>query len=125
MRIRAPELLGAAAPLYSDKSDTYALGILMWEVAKCGKAYGLDGMDQEARTERLQEVKQQVLDGRRDDEFTPFFEQTVMPSGSKAAFKNLIYKCWKPNPDQRPTAAEVVRALDALVVPPAADASSL
>ena len=129
MRIRAPELLGAAAPLYSDKSDSYALGILMWEVAKCGKAYGLDGMDQEksqeARIERLQEVKQQVLDGRRDPEFTPFFEQTVMPPGSKAAFKNLIYKCWKPNPDQRPTASEVLKVLDALAVPPVAVASSL
>jgi len=79
-------------------------------------------MDQEARTERLLEVKQQVLDGRRDPEFAEFFEQAVMPPGTKAAFKSVINKCWKANADERPTAAEVVKALDALVVPPAADA---
>jgi hypothetical protein len=110
LRICAPELLGDAAPVYSLKSDSYALGIFIWEVVKGGRAYGLDDIeDQNADDER---IKQMVLKGEGDDYFHDFFdEQQRMPEGSQQAFKTVITLCWKRNPDERPTASDVVTSL--------------
>jgi len=119
LRIRAPELLRDAAPVYSEKSDSYALGIFVWEVAKGGRAYGLDDIqDQGAHDARLQEVKSNVLLNKRDDINDFLDKQKDMPPGFQAALKKVIIGCWKPNPDDRFTASQVVAELRKLLAPP-------
>ena len=115
IRICAPELLGDTAPRYSVKSDVFALGIMMWEVSKGGKAYRMDQIESESELQaKLQTVKQTVLLGGCDPCFDDFFEQERMPDGCKNPWTALIKSCWKTC-EERPDVQAVVSCIEKLL----------
>ena len=103
---RAPELCMAQSRNYSrrthwcEKADVYSYGILLWELLHKQIPY----------SDRHDEVIKLVRRGVR-----PLFK----PSSSSAPrirreWVVLITRCWDEKPQERPTAAEVVQALDAM-----------
>jgi serine/threonine protein kinase len=121
IRISAPELLGDAAPQYSVKSDIFALGILMWEVSKGGRAYGIDQIKVKSDLQVcLEDVKQTVLRGDYDPCFDDFFEQQRMPDGCKNPWTALIKSCWKiceERPDVDAVVSDIEKLLDRASAP--------
>src|SRR6266487_3229405 len=83
----APELFNGSA--YSQASDVYAFGIIMWEISSNEKPF-LDMVHDK-------ELALRIFTGLRptitDD--TPQF------------YRNLMQKCWHSDPTQRPTAKEI------------------
>ncbi len=83
----APELF--IGDTYSQKSDIYAFGILMWEISSGEKPF------HELVHEKLLALR--IFKGLRptitDD--TPQF------------YRDLMQKCWHSDPTQRPTAKEI------------------
>ncbi|KAG0319910.1 hypothetical protein BGZ99_004850 [Dissophora globulifera] len=85
----APELL-LEPPQYSCKSDVYALGMVMWEMASgCNKPY----------QEHLQgSMILCIVNGITED----------IPSNTPEAYRACIQICWHKKPEERPTAAEIL-----------------
>ena len=93
----------------------FALGILMWEVSKGGKAYRMDQIESESELQAcLQTVKQTVLLGGCDPCFDDFFEQEHMPDGCKNPWTALIKSCWKTC-EERPDVQAVVSCIEKLL----------
>ncbi|KAG0224578.1 hypothetical protein BGW41_005044 [Actinomortierella wolfii] len=89
-RWMAPELF-APKPEYSTKSDMYALGMVMWEIAaNCTEPFR-DRHDASA-------VMDCVLNG----------EQEVLPSDTPEAYSNWVKRCWDKDPGKRPEAKDMV-----------------
>lgn len=86
IRYAAPELL-ANQPLYSEKSDVYSMGVLMWEVFSPPPQlpFSAIGNDEEVRQRKLQG---EVLD---------------KPGGCEEALWTIITQCWQKRPNDRPT----------------------
>jgi len=114
----APEIL--SEELFSEKSDVYALGLMMWET-RCREIVftditpvsllfslllssspysSLSSHDflKEAM-DRLRVVKERVIAGERP------------PLRYGDAFDELMKKCWDSNPSERPEAHEVLHSL--------------
>ncbi|KAG0231919.1 hypothetical protein BGW41_002002 [Actinomortierella wolfii] len=90
LRWMAPELL-AAKPKYSAKSDIYALGIMMWEMAaECTKPF----KDQDNNSVIAMLIKR----GERE----------TLPVETPADYHRWVERCWDPDPAARPEAREVV-----------------
>ncbi|KAF9131463.1 hypothetical protein BGW39_001776 [Mortierella sp. 14UC] len=88
LRWMAPELL-LDKPKYSSKSDMYALGMVMWEMAaNCTTPF----KDQPNNVVVLALVQ----DGRRE----------VLPHDTPAQYRELVEQCWHQNPACRPDASE-------------------
>ncbi|KAF9972543.1 hypothetical protein BGZ73_004329 [Actinomortierella ambigua] len=90
IRWMAPELF-ATRPKYSAKSDIYALGVVMWEMAaectKPFKAHNNNGV-----------VAALIAQGRRE----------VVPEGTPDEYRRILEQCWDQDPEKRPTAIEVI-----------------
>ncbi|KAI8601838.1 kinase-like domain-containing protein, partial [Dissophora ornata] len=85
----APELL-LEPPQYSCKSDIYALGMVMWEMAsECTQPY------QEHTRDSMSFC---ILKGYTED----------IPDNTPEVYKAFINKCWNQEPTERPTAADML-----------------
>ncbi|KAG0266109.1 hypothetical protein DFQ27_000156 [Actinomortierella ambigua] len=91
LRWVAPELLYASKPEYSTRSDVYALGVVMWEMAaNCTRPF----KDQE--NDAL--VALSVSNGSRE----------TFPADTPAEYRECAERCWHRDPARRPAASEVV-----------------
>ncbi|KAG0356066.1 hypothetical protein BG005_005006 [Podila minutissima] len=89
LRWMAPELF-LDKPKYSTKSDMYALGMVMWEMAaNCTMPF----RDQPHEHVVLTFVK----DGRRE----------VLPDDTPAPYRKLVEQCWHQDPAHRPDASKM------------------
>ncbi|KAG0259061.1 copper transport protein ctr1, partial [Actinomortierella ambigua] len=91
LRWVAPELLYADKPSYSTKSDVYALGVVMWEMAAdCTRPF------KEQQNEAL--VALDVKRGRREQ----------LPEDTPIEYRTWVERCWAQNPCDRPNASNVI-----------------
>ncbi|KAG0260885.1 hypothetical protein DFQ27_003298, partial [Actinomortierella ambigua] len=89
-RWMAPELL-TLRPKYSFKSDMYALGMVMWEMAAdCTVPFEEQGDNSI--------IADLVRKGERED----------IPEETPADYKSWIERCWEQDPSKRPEAAEML-----------------
>ncbi|KAG0260129.1 hypothetical protein DFQ27_003738 [Actinomortierella ambigua] len=93
----APELVLSERPRYSTKSDMYALGMVMWEMAAmCTLPF---------RTiNNNVEVAQAISRGRREQ----------LPDATPAIYQHWVDLCWKQDPSERPRARDVFIVEDTL-----------
>nr|UDO47406.1 ser/thr kinase [Pandoravirus massiliensis] len=89
----APEVLRGDG--CSEKSDVYSFGVVMWEVVTRKQPY-------EGRN--FMAVTMDVLEGNR----------LSIPDDCPADLGKLIRRCWRKNPDKRPSMADVANTLDAM-----------
>ena len=87
----APELLGLR-PKYTEKSDVYAFGVVLWELWTSQSPY------QDAEPTVIRDC---VLKGEREE----------VPEICPPFFAKLIKECWAQNPADRPSMLEVVEQL--------------
>ncbi|KAG0267891.1 hypothetical protein DFQ27_007968 [Actinomortierella ambigua] len=93
----APELVVAKRPRYSNKSDMYALGMVMWEMAAmCTVPF-------KAMSNNLA-VAQAVHGGQREQ----------LPKETPVIYQHWVDLCWKQDPSERPDAHEMIIVDDAL-----------
>ncbi|KAG0250106.1 hypothetical protein DFQ27_009570 [Actinomortierella ambigua] len=90
VRWLAPELL-TTSPKYSTKSDMYALGCIMWEMA-ANSTPPFKGLDQFIAAER-------VYSGKREE----------IPNDTPEEYRRWIEGCWSHDPASRPEAIDIVR----------------
>src|SRR5947209_6757795 len=83
----APELFNGGA--YSQASDIYAFGIIMWEISSGEKPFLENIHDKQLALRIFQGLRPTITND------TPQF------------YRNLMQKCWHPDPTQRPTAKEI------------------
>ena len=86
IRYAAPELL-ANEPLYSEKSDVYSMGVLMWEALSPAPRLPFSAIDND------EEVRQRKLRGEILDK----------PDGCEQALWTIITQCWQQRPNDRLT----------------------
>ncbi|KAG0335766.1 hypothetical protein BG000_007246 [Podila horticola] len=86
----APELL-VARPKYSSRSDMYALGMVMWEMAASCTMPFSGQLD-------TQVVMSLVKDGERE----------VLPDDTPSEYRKWVELCWNHDPLERPDAKMVV-----------------
>ncbi|KAF9162839.1 hypothetical protein DFQ26_003187 [Actinomortierella ambigua] len=90
VRWMAPELF-SARPKYSTKSDIFALGMVMWEMAaNCTVPFEL----QDDNNAIISTVKR----GERE----------VLPDDTPADYRHWTEKCWGQDPTSRPEAVEMI-----------------
>ncbi|KAG0248455.1 hypothetical protein BG011_010259 [Mortierella polycephala] len=90
LRWMAPELF-SDKPKYSSKSDMYALGMVMWEMAaNCTRPFQDQPNDYVVPTF--------VKNGGRE----------ILPNDTPAQYRELVEQFWRQDPAQRPNASEVV-----------------
>ncbi|KAG0239176.1 hypothetical protein BGW41_007867 [Actinomortierella wolfii] len=89
----APELF-QLKPEYSTKSDVYALGMVMWEMAaNCTRPYQNHVHDSM--------ITQLVMAGIREE----------IPPDVPSDYQALIQQCWHPFPKARPEASGIIQAM--------------
>ncbi|KAG0250524.1 hypothetical protein DFQ27_009377, partial [Actinomortierella ambigua] len=97
-RWMAPELF-TASPKYSAKSDMYALGMVMWEMAANCTVPFQDQLDNVV-------IMAIVKRGERE----------VLPDNTPADYRQWVDRCWIHDPEKRPETSEMLP-----VAPTAAD----
>ncbi|KAG0232033.1 hypothetical protein BGW41_001976 [Actinomortierella wolfii] len=95
IRWMAPELL-EDKPAFSTKSDMYALGMIMWEMAANKTPPFREIRDQYAVIERVREGTREVL-----------------PDDTPHDYRHWLEQCWDQDPAERPEAREMVTREDA------------
>ncbi|KAG0243606.1 hypothetical protein BGW41_001817 [Actinomortierella wolfii] len=104
-RWMAPELLDGK-PQYSTKSDVYALGMVMWEMAAMS-TFPFRGLSDSA-------VKAAVLSGKHEQLSGSIFDFTSNDTRRRTTshipdnYRHWIERCWEHDPAKRPEAHEVV-----------------
>ncbi|KAF9155886.1 copper transport protein ctr1 [Actinomortierella ambigua] len=95
LRWLAPELLYAAMPRYSTKSDMYALGMVMWEMAAdCTRPF------KDQHDDGL--IALHVKNGRREQ----------LPVETPLEYRKEVERCWAQDPCDRPNAGNVILVHD-------------
>ncbi|KAF9152084.1 hypothetical protein DFQ26_001006, partial [Actinomortierella ambigua] len=97
----APELVLAGRPLYSSKSDMYALGMVMWEMAAMCTTPFKDVSSQHAAATA-------VYCGKREQ----------LPGDTPSEYRGWVDLCWKQDPSERPEAIKVKIGANVLSVKP-------
>ncbi|EFJ48730.1 hypothetical protein VOLCADRAFT_120838 [Volvox carteri f. nagariensis] len=92
----APETFIKGQPL-DFSVDTFSFGILMWELYTCARPYSDVPEDQIAQRVTLKGLR-------------PTF-----PPDTPRSFGALARQCWSQDPNERPTASEIVSALENLL----------
>ncbi|KAG0255667.1 hypothetical protein DFQ27_006122 [Actinomortierella ambigua] len=93
IRWMAPELF-TLNPRYSTKSDVYALGMIMWEMAaNCTKPY---------RNQRYHGIIALLIERG---------ERETLPRHTPEDYRAIVQQCWDPNPTNRPTAMDVDKTM--------------
>ncbi|KAF9977124.1 ATP-binding cassette, sub-B (MDR TAP), member 4 [Actinomortierella ambigua] len=91
VRWMAPELLTTSQPVYSYKSDVYALGVVMWEMAaSCTVPFRGQPDDRK--------VMEWVIGGRRER----------LPVDTPPEYRLYVQQCWDQDAHKRPSAADLV-----------------
>ncbi|KAG0256707.1 hypothetical protein DFQ27_005539 [Actinomortierella ambigua] len=91
LRWMAPEILNLANPRYTNKSDIYALGMVMWEIAaQCTCPY-------RSHTDNSFIVGE-VIRGERE----------VLPNDTPDDYQDWVKKCWDGDFTLRPEAKDVI-----------------
>ncbi|GBC07449.1 hypothetical protein RclHR1_07480009 [Rhizophagus clarus] len=90
----APEIF--KGDIFSNKSDVYSLGMIMWELTTGIKPF--------ANVEHDVNLVYQIIDGKRPE----------ITSDTPECFANLMKKCWDSNPSRRPTVDEIFRSANKL-----------
>eukprot|EP01104_Vermistella_antarctica_P014036 TRINITY_DN4345_c0_g1_i1.p1 TRINITY_DN4345_c0_g1~~TRINITY_DN4345_c0_g1_i1.p1 ORF type:complete len:583 (+),score=95.87 TRINITY_DN4345_c0_g1_i1:118-1866(+) len=93
----APEVL--AGHQFNEKADVYSFGIVLWEV--------LTRMEPFQEFENFEEFRRAVC----IQHVRPNIPQETDPS-----IRSLIEQCWHPDPNQRPTFPDIVKALDHIII---------
>ncbi|CAF4854591.1 unnamed protein product [Rotaria sp. Silwood1] len=106
IRSSAPEVLqnsdNDSTDVYSEKTDMFAMGVLMWE------AYS-NGSIPWSEIHKESSVREKVING----------ERLSRPDNCKSDCQwNLILKCMSQNPDDRPTFKELTKQLTELITLP-------
>ncbi len=84
------------AERFSGKSDTWAYGVLVWEIFSNAKEpYG-------------------DWDGRKTFNMVQSGHRLDAPRGTPAVFQSIMSDCWSSNPSRRPTFRRLVQCLEAL-----------
>ncbi|KAG0249680.1 hypothetical protein DFQ27_009850, partial [Actinomortierella ambigua] len=94
-RWKAPELFYLPRVNYSTKSDMYALGMVLWEIAANSTQPFQD-------IESASEIGLRVVWGKRE----------VIPQDAPTRYRSWILKCWKQNPTERPEARDLILSED-------------
>ncbi|KAF9164529.1 hypothetical protein DFQ26_001336 [Actinomortierella ambigua] len=95
LRWVAPELLYADKPMYSAKSDVYALGVVMWEMAAdCTRPFK-DQPDDDL-------IALSVKNGHREQ----------LPGETPLEYCKWVERCWAQDPCDRPSASNVILVHD-------------
>lgn len=89
----APELFTRKTKL-TPASDVYAYGMILWEIAARQIPF-LDAPNQQI-------IPTWIKEGERED----------IPEDCPKPYAQLIESCWKADPEERPTAAKVLEALN-------------
>ncbi|KAG0231220.1 hypothetical protein BGW42_000375 [Actinomortierella wolfii] len=89
LRWMAPELL-SIKPKYSNKSDVYALAMVMWEMA----------------SEKVLPYKEEENNGFIT-EFVKGGGREKVPEGTPEDYTKWILRCWEQDPEKRPEASEM------------------
>ncbi|KAF9978767.1 hypothetical protein BGZ73_000414 [Actinomortierella ambigua] len=89
-RWMAPELF-TLQPKYTTKSDMYALGCIMWEMAADTTPPFKDEID-------TAEIARRVKDGEREE----------IPTNTPVEYRSWIERCWSQDPMERPEAFDIV-----------------
>ncbi|KAG0256967.1 hypothetical protein DFQ27_005387, partial [Actinomortierella ambigua] len=98
LRWIAPELLFAKKPEYTTKSDVYALGVVLWEMAAhCTRPFA--DQDNDAF------VALAVSQGDRE----------TFPVNTPTEYRDWAERCWSQDPENRPDASEVALIAGELV----------
>src|SRR5205807_390050 len=84
----APELL-SGRDLYSQATDVYAFGMIMWEISSHEKPFGQVDHDIQLALSIVKDLRPEIT---KD---TPPF------------YRDLMQKCWHSDPMQRPSAEEI------------------
>jgi serine/threonine protein kinase len=100
----APECFGIR-PKYSEKSDMYAYGMVLWELISRKMPYE-DVTD-------ANEIREAVKTGEREE----IPEQTTNPREEvPVSFKKVIRFCWFQEVDKRPAAKDAIEALGDIAI---------
>jgi uncharacterized protein len=91
----APELLAGFRPKYDSKTDVYAYGMMLWELATHEIPYGDTNSDL---------IRSLVKEGQREE----FPDETHTPQ----EYQQLTQLCWAQKPDERPTVENIQKLLD-------------
>lgn len=91
----APEIMGGTDKA-SEKSDVYAFGIVMWEVATRQVPY---------HNKTMTSVAMDVMSG----------ERPPVPADCPQAYAQLMQRCWSGKPSKRPGMADILMYLNSEV----------
>jgi tyrosine-protein kinase receptor torso len=96
IRYAAPEVLSsnATSEVYTEKSDVYSMGVLMWE------AYSRGSLPW-ANIERDDDIIRRVING----------DLLPQPSNCSQPFWSIIIRTWSRSPSHRPTFTELKHLL--------------
>src|SRR5579863_6984169 len=89
----APELLSGCGS-YSQATDAYAFGIIMWEISSGETPFHDVGHDKY--------LALQILNGLR----------TKITTDTPLCYQNLMQQCWHSDPTQRPTAEKIQNTIE-------------
>ncbi|KAF9976306.1 hypothetical protein BGZ73_008794 [Actinomortierella ambigua] len=90
IRWASPELM-RVDPMYSTKSDIYALGMVLWALAANCREPFVDHIDNLL-------IMALVTSGERE----------VLPDDTPFEYREWVERCWRQDPAQRPAANEIV-----------------
>jgi hypothetical protein len=93
VRIQAPEVLRSQKKIYTAQSDVYSFALLLWELAERRVPFAL----LDAPT-----IAQAVANHRL---------RPPLPSNINAEYVSLVAQCWREEPSERPSFADIIVVL--------------
>jgi len=98
----APEIFGGN--MFTEKADIFAIGIICWEIAVtvCNGVY---------QNPYLEEFKHLTADFQIAMQVAEKQLRNTIPRSCPSKFADLINECWAPEPEDRPSATEILEKL--------------